>query len=594
MSEPTGDTGGDPGNWGLPPAAAAAARAIDPRRIAAHVKFLSSDLLEGRGTGTRGGDIAAAYIASQFALDGLKPAGDGGGYLQKINFLGVATDPGATGFALVPDQGNAITLKYGDDYVTTDQTGATDRTIDAPIVFVGYGIHAPEYDWDDFKGVDVRGKVLLLFVNEPTGDAVPRSAGAGAGRRTQTTPPLADPPAPPAPTSLRSGSVSEPISGGPKFFDGPALTYYGRWTYKYEEAARRGAAGVLIIHRTDLASYPWSVVRNSWSGEQAFLADDPQPRLGAASWISWDVAGLLFTAAGKNIDDMFKTANSRSFKPIPLPVKLSARIVSKVRHFSSSNVLGLLPGRDPGPPRQVVIYSAHYDHLGIIPGAPGADDIYNGAVDNGTGVGVLLALAQAYANATERPPHPVLFASVTAEEKGLLGSDYLARHLPFPARDATLDLNFDALLPLGIPQSVTLTGARRTSFYPLVRRTAQAFAMSIDADANPGAGHYFRSDHFSFARVGVPAFSIGEGVKFADHPRQWGVERLDDYIAHRYHQPGDQFDPNWDFQGLAKIARFGFALGWLASTQPQPLQWKPGDAFGRMRQTAPAAAHTRR
>jgi hypothetical protein len=355
---------------GLPVNVAAAMRGIDADHIRAHVKFLSDDLLEGRGTGARGGDIAAQYIAAQFALDGLKPAGDKGGYLQKVEFTGVHTLP-ATTFALQPEHGNALELKLGDDYVTNNQTQTDSVDIDAPIVFIGYGIEAPEYQWNDFKGVDVKGKVLLIIVNEPP-------------------------------------------SQDPKFFKAEAMTYYGRWTYKFEEAARKGAIGALIIHRTDLASYGWGVVRNSWSGEQVYLSNDKDPKLKAASWIQLDVARQLFSASGLNVDDMITSAGTRNFKARELPVRLKAHIVSKVRKFESYNVLALLPGTDSGQPTQAVVYSAHYDHLGIDPNLSG-DNIYNGAVDNGTGVGILLELAHAYATSSARPPHPVLFASVTAE-----------------------------------------------------------------------------------------------------------------------------------------------------------------------------------
>jgi Zn-dependent M28 family amino/carboxypeptidase len=519
---------------GLPVNVAAAMRGIDADHIRAHVKFLSDDLLEGRGTGARGGDIAAQYIAAQFALDGLRPAGDKGGYLQKVEFTGVHTLP-ATAFTLQPLHGKALDLKLGDDYVTNNQTQTDSADIDAPIVFVGYGIEAPEYQWNDFKGVDVKGKVLLIIVNEPP-------------------------------------------SKDPKFFKAEAMTYYGRWTYKFEEAARRGAIGALIIHRTDLASYGWGVVRNSWSGEQVYLSNDKDPKLKAASWIQLDVARQLFSASGLNVDDMIASAGTRDFKARELPVRFKAHIVSKVRKFESYNVLALLPGTDSGQPTQAVVYSAHYDHLGIDPNLSG-DNIYNGAVDNGTGVGVLLELAHAYATSSARPPHPVLFASVTAEEKGLLGSNYLGKHLPLPAARIALGLNFDAIPPIGMPESVNVTGAERTSFYPTVERTAKAFGFDIQPDPEPGAGHYYRSDHFSLARAGVPAFSINTGVKFAGHPPEWGKARADEYTAKHYHNPSDEYSPALDFSSNAALAKFGFALGWEALLAKDTVNWLPGDEF---------------
>ncbi|HMD74651.1 MAG TPA: M28 family metallopeptidase, partial [Steroidobacteraceae bacterium] len=462
---------------GLPDAVKRAISGIDAERIRAHVRFLADDLLEGRGTGTRGGDIAARYIAAQFALDGLRPAGDDGGYLQNIRFTGVHTLP-ATTASIQPRQGDALSLKLGEDFVIGNQTQTERTDVDAPIVFVGYGIVAPEYRWDDFKGVDVKGKVVLVIVNEPP-------------------------------------------SQDPKFFNGEALTYYGRWTYKFEEAARKGAIGALIIHRTDLASYGWDVVQNSWSGEQVFLRDDADPKLQAAAWIQLDAARKLFAASGLELDKMLSLAGTRKFKARELPVRFRAHIESAVRQFESSNVVGLLPGTDPSPPTQAVAFTAHYDHLGIDPNRSG-DNIYNGAVDNGTGCGIVLELAHAFAASGLKPPHPILFVSVTAEEKGLLGSNYWGKHLPLPAAAIALDLNYDAVPPIGVPASVNVTGAERTTFYPTVQRTAAAFGYEIQPDPHPGAGHYYRSDHFSLARAGVPAFSINTALKFVGHPPQWG------------------------------------------------------------------------
>jgi Zn-dependent M28 family amino/carboxypeptidase len=528
----------------LPVNVAAAMRDIDAERIRAHVRFLADDLLEGRGTGARGGDVAAKYIATQFALDGLKPAGDDGGYLQKVEFTGEHTLP-ATTASLQPQHGKPLDLRLGEDYVVSNQTQAGSVDIDAPIVFAGYGVEAPEYRWNDFKGVDVTGKVVLVIVNEPP-------------------------------------------SKDPKFFNAEAMTYYGRWTYKFEEAARKGAVGALIIHRTDLASYGWGVVRSSWSGESVYLRNDKDPKLKAASWIQLDVARQLFSASGLNLDDMMASAGKRGFKAQELPVRFKAHIVSEVRNFASYNVLGWVPGTDGGDPSQAVIYSAHYDHLGIDPAMSG-DNIYNGAVDNGTGVGILLELAHAYASPRARPPHPVLFASVTAEEKGLLGSNYLGKHLPIPATRIALGLNFDAIPPIGVPESVNVTGAERTSFYPTVENTAKAFGFDIQPDAEPGAGHFYRSDHFSFARAGVPAFSINTGVKFAGHPPEWGKAQRDEYTAKHYHNPSDEYSPSMDFSSNASLAKFGFAMGWQALQAKSTVSWLPGDEFEAARLHGSAA-----
>src|SRR5690348_7255351 len=419
----------------VPPAAQKAMNAIDAEKIRATVKYLADDALQGRGTGQKGGDMAADWIAAQFKSYGLAPAGDQGTYFQKIDFFGVTTDPKQTKFSFVPKSGPQMALKFADDYVANDQTHAQKSEIDAPLVFVGYGINAPEYNWDDYKGADVKGKMLLMLVNEPPSD-------------------------------------------DPKFFKGRALTYYGRWTYKYEEAARRGAVGVVLIHKTDMASYPWEVVRNSWGGETSMLKDDADPKLKSAGWIQLEVARKLAQSAGMDLEQMLKSANSRDFKPVEMPVRLKETLVSKVRQFASRNVVGKVPGSDPALRRQAILYTAHYDHLGIHPDEPG-DNIYNGAADNATGCGILLELARAYASSKDRPKRTAIFASVTAEEQGLLGSKYLGQHPPVPARDISLDLNFDDIEPFGEPEQVVVTGAERTSVYPTVKEVAQDFGMGI-------------------------------------------------------------------------------------------------------------------
>jgi Zn-dependent M28 family amino/carboxypeptidase len=518
---------------GVPAAARQAAASIDPEKIGAHVRFLASDLLEGRGPGTRGGQLAAEYIATQFALAGARPAGENGSYFQKVPLMAVHTEVDKTNFTLVPATGAPIHLKYGEDYLTKDQTGAPTTDIDAPIVFVGYGIDAPEYHWDDYTGVDVKGKILLVIVNQPP-------------------------------------------SNNEHFFNGKALTYYGRWTYKYEEAARRGALGVLIIHRTDLASYGWEVLLNSEATEVSYLRGDPLSTLRAASWIQIDVAHKLFAAAGMNADQMIEAAGKRGFKAVELPIRLQAHIVSRVRKYESDNVVAMVPGADPRPGSNV-LYTAHYDHLGIDPAAVG-DKIFNGAVDNGTGCGIVLEMVRAYASAKSPPPRNVYFALVTAEEQNLLGSKYLGMHPPVPIRDFTLDLNFDELLPIGVPTSVVVNGSERTSFYPVVEKTAAAFGLQIQPDRAPMAGIYYRSDHFSFARVGVPAFSIDEGTLFAGHTAEWGEQQKEDYDDHRYHRPTDEYSADMDFRADARLAQFGFLLGWQASSSA-PVTWKPGDEF---------------
>ena len=521
----------------LPGPAIATLEKVDPEKIRAHVRFLSHDLLEGRGTGQRGGDIAAEYIATQFWLFGLKAAGDNGTFFQKVPMVGITTAP-ETMFELAPNKGEPLRLKPLDDYVAYDETQKPTDDIDAEIVYVGYGIEAPEYQWDDYKGADVRGKVLLMLVNEPP-------------------------------------------SNDPNFFKGPALTYYGRWTYKYEEAARKGAIGVILIHKSEMASYPWDVVRNSNSGEKEYLKSDA-PHLKAASWIQLNVARELAQKSGMDLDRMMSDAQSRGFHPVPLPFKLKAHMVSQVRQISSNNVIAMLPGSDPKLKNEAVIYTAHYDHLGIRPDMPG-DNIYNGARDNATGCGILLELARVFAQSPVKPRRSILFASVTGEEQGLLGSEYLGKHPPIPAAKISLDLNFDDVPPLGEPQEVEVSGAERTNFYPTVQAMAEEFRLAIRPDSHPEAGHYYRSDHFSLARVGVPSFSINEGMKYKGHTTEWGMQQAEEFTNKHYHQPSDEYSPSMDFRGDAAITRFGFALGWTAASQPALVGWQKGDEFEKTR-----------
>ena len=530
---------------GLPPAARAAAASIDAAKIRAHVRFLSLDLLEGRGPGTRGAELAAEYIATQFALAGVLPAGENGTYFQNVPLLAVHTVEDKTKFSFVPASGQPMELAYGTQIVSKDETGQPTADIDAPIVFVGYGIHAPEYHWDDYAGVDLKGKIALVIVNEPP-------------------------------------------SNDEKFFKGKAMTYYGRWTYKYEEAARRGAVGVLVIHRTDLASYGWEVVQNSQAIEKSYLQGDPDATLRAAAWVQHDVAQQLLTMAGLgDLDQAIdKAGKPGAFHAVELPVRLKGHVESRVRRYVSTNVTGRVPGAGQGG--NAVLFTAHYDHLGIDPDAKG-DNIYNGAADNGTGCGILLETARAFAQSTARPPHDVYFSAVTAEEQGLLGSQYLGMHPPVPAGQIALDLNYDMLLPIGIPRSVNLGGAERIDFWPTVQTVAKAFDLQLLPDPTPGAGHYYRSDHFSLARVGIPAFSVDEGELFEGHDEAWGHKQFEDYVEHHYHQPSDEFRSDWDFRGNAKLARFGFVLGWLASEQPRSVQWQPGDEFEAPRKASESA-----
>jgi Zn-dependent M28 family amino/carboxypeptidase len=526
----------------IPPAVKAAEASIDPEKIRAHVKFLADDLLEGRGPGLRGSEIAAQYIATQFALYGLKPGGDNGSYLQQINMVGMNAIPAKTTMSLVPKKPegpsidlHSIDLKYGDDYTVSNRTLTPTVDIDAPIVFVGYGITAPEFNWNDYANIDVKGKVILCIVGDPP-------------------------------------------STDPNFFGGDALTYYGRWTYKFEQAARMGAVGALIIHRTDLASYGWDVVKNSNTSEKTYLRDNKDPQLEAASWIQLDVAKQIFKSSNLDADGEIQAAGQRGFKAVELPVRLHAHVESVVRPFQSPNVVGILPGANTSGKEQAVLYTAHFDHLGFVPGMSG-DNIYNGAADNATGCGMLLEMARAWSQSGVKLPHSIIFSAVTAEEQGLLGSEYLGQHPPIPAGQIALDINYDMILPIGVPLEANVNGAQRTTFFPSVEATAKRFNLAIVPDPKPSAGSYYRSDHFSLSRVGIPAFSIETGNLYEGHDAAWGKNQHEDFTAHNYHNFSDNYHADWDFAGNAKLDRFGMDLGWQALTAPSTINWKPNDEF---------------
>jgi Zn-dependent M28 family amino/carboxypeptidase len=482
---------------------------ISAERIRAHVRFLSSDLLEGRGVGQRGGDLASEYIAAQFALAGAKPAGEKGGYFQTVPLVGVQTLPGARIAA-----GN-VELRWLDDFAGADrrQTPAADFEADA--VFAGHGIVAPEFQWDDYKGADVAGKVVVVFTNEP---------------------PSAD----------------------PAFFGGRALTYYGRWTYKYEQALRMGAAACLIVHTAPTAGYGWEVVRNSSGGENLAVDLAGLPALSFAGWITEDAAGRLFAQAGKTVPQLLAASESRDFRPVQLGFKIRVALQSRVRKIRSRNVAALVEGGDPAAASETVVFSAHWDHLGVASDGRG-DRIYNGAVDNATGCGILLEIARAWAALKNKPRRSALFLAVTAEENGLLGSEYFAAHPPLSLK-LVAGFNYDAVFPFGRTSDVVLNGAERTTLWPLAQSVAQRFGLEIQPDPRPEQGSYFRSDHFSFARSGVPAFSIRMGAQVVGKPAGFGADSFREYNTKHYHQPSDEYREDWDFSGLEQMAQFGLAL----------------------------------
>ena len=509
---------------------------IAGQRIRAHVKFLASDLLEGRGVGARGGDLATEYIAAQFALTGARPAGDSGTYFQNLTLVGVAPQPDTQLTAEITSSGKTLAYRWLDDFVGVTNSQKPETSFDAEAVFVGHGIVAPEYQWDDYESVDVRGKVVVLFTNEPP-------------------------------------------SNDPKFFTGAALTYYGRWTYKYEEATRHGAVAAIIIHTTPTASYGWDVVRSSWGREdqQVKLADGA-PALAFAAWVTKDQGEQIAGAIGKTADELLKMADTRGFRAVPLPIRFRATIPSKIREIHTRNVVARFDGSDPQLKSEAVIFSAHWDHLGVGPAVNG-DTIYNGAADNATGCAMILEMAHAWSMLPEKPRRSALFIAVTAEEAGLRGSEYYGQHPVIPAGKTAADLNFDMFMPFGRAHDVTLNGAERTTLFPIVEEAAKRFDLVISPDPRPSAGTYYRSDHFSFARVGIPSFSIEGGDNLLGKPPGTGKKLFDDFEEHRYHQPSDEYHEDWDFSGMEQYARFGFLIGVNVANAPKLPTWRAGDEF---------------
>ena len=524
----------------LAAAASAQVNEISGERIRAHVKFLASDLLEGRAPGSRGGDLATEYIATQFALLGVKPAGDRGTYFQRFSLVGVEPQPDSQ-LSFVPPAGSPTSFKWLDEFVGVTYQQRTDAQFDAPAVFVGHGIVAPEYKWDDYQGIDVRGKVVVLFTGEPPSD-------------------------------------------DPKFFTGKALTYYGRWTYKYEEATRHGAAAVVIIHTTPTASYGWEVVRSSWGREDQEVKLGPgEPALVFAGWVTKDLGEKLAATAGSTVDQLLKRADTPGFRAMELPLRIRGRMPAKVRTVETRNVIGRIEGSDAKLKDEAVVFSAHWDHLGI--GEPvNGDAIYNGALDNASGCGMLLEIARAWAALPQKPRRSAIFLAAAAEEEGLRGSYYYGQNPVVPAGKTAVALNFDMFLPYGRSRDVTVNGAERTTLYPIVQEAARRMGLVIAPDSRPEAGLYYRSDHFSFARVGIPSFSVEHGEDLVGKPAGTGHKLIEEFNDKNYHQPSDEYHESWDFAGMEQYAQFGLLIGVNTANSPQLPTWRAGDEFLSARQ----------
>ena len=519
-----------------------AASTIRENRMRADVRFLSNDLLEGRGPATRGDRVAREYLASRFEAIGLEPGAPGGGWEQGFDLVGVTA---ACPEVLRVSRGAAGTdLRFHEDYVAFSGTQAPDaRVDDAEVVFVGYGIVAPEHGWDDYKGADLKGRVLLVMNNDPESD--------------------------------------------PQAFAGKRRLYYGRWDYKYEMAARLGAAGAIIVHTDASAGYGWKVVQSSWTGGQLSLPAVPgEPALPVKAWATEEACRRIARLGGHDLDALRAAAERRDFRPVPLGVRLSLALRNEVERRRSANVIGRLPGRDPVLSGEAVVYSAHHDHLGVKPGPNAEPVVYNGALDNASGLATMLAIAEAFVALPERPRRSILFAAVAAEEQGLLGSAHLARHPPVPAGRLAANVNIDGMNIWGRTRDVPVIGLGKSSLDDWVRAIAEAQGRTVVPEAFPDKGAYYRSDHLSFARAGVPSVTVDAGTEVLGKPSGWGRDRQCEWEAAHYHQPTDDLTAGWDFSGAVEDAQLLFLLGKKVADAPLAPVWRPGDEFEAARKKA--------
>lgn len=515
--------------------AAAPVKPIDAAELTGHVRFLASDLLEGRGPATRGDRLAQQYIAAQFEALGLEPAAPDGGWIQPVELVGVTGNPEVL---TLQTAASALTLKFKDDFIALSGHQQRESVLErAELVFVGYGIRAPEFQWDDFKGLDLKGKVLVVMNSDPEDD--------------------------------------------PSLFAGRARLWYGRWDYKYEQARQLGAAGCLIIHTTPSAGYPWSVVQTSWTGEQFDLPARPgEPQLQVKGWLTETAARKAFALTGKDLDALRVSANSRKFKPVPLGVTISTSFTSVVAKKVSGNVLGLLRGSDPQLSKEVVVYTAHHDHLGKKEGgAPGEDVIFNGAVDNASGVAAMLAIARSLSQLPKAPKRSVLFAAVAAEEQGLLGSQFLIEHPPVPPARMAADLNLDGLNVWGRTRDVSVIGLGKSSLDAQIIELARAQGRTVKPDALSDRGFFYRSDQFNFAKHGVPSAYFSSGQDFIGRPEGWGRTQREKWESTHYHQPSDEVRADWDLSGALEDVNLFLELGLSVANASSMPTWTKGDEF---------------
>lgn len=524
---------------------------LDTAVVLTDIKKLSSDEFEGRLPGSKGEELTVAYLIDRFKAAGLQPGNPNGSWSQNVPLVGLT--PEFSGPLVVKKDRGTESFQVRDDFVPFSQQVTDDITLDnSEIVFVGYGVQAPEFQWDDYKGLDVKGKTLVMLVNDP---------------------PVADP--------------SNASALDPKVFGGTAMTYYGRWTYKYDKAAELGAAAAIIVHNTGQAGYPWSVVQGF--GGERFGLIPPDKNMGRAkveSWVSEEGARRLFRLGGQDFDALKARAAARDFQPVPLGATASFSIKQRMRTIESQNVLATLPGADPALRDENVIFSAHWDHLGV--GEPkDGDRIYNGAADNASGIATMLEIARKMKGLDPAPKRTVLFIALTAEEQGLLGSEYYAKFPLYPLNKTLAAINIDDNLPMwGRTKDIIVIGLGASDLDDYLRDAASEQGRVLVPDAEPEKGYYYRSDHFNFAKFGVPALDVDDGLQYVGKPADFGKQKKDEYTNEDYHSPSDEVKPDWDLSGLAEQGKLLMAVGYRVAQAATFPQWKPGNEFKAVREKA--------
>ena len=514
---------------------------ITPDALLAHIKILASDEFEGRAPGSKGEDLSVKYITDQFKKIGLNPGNPDGTYIQEVPLAGIKSEPQMS--FVVGDK--TMNLKFPDDFVASSARLQPEIKIEkSDLVFVGYGVVAPEYGWDDYKNVDVKGKTLLMLIGDP---------------------PIPDP--------------KDPSKLDDKMFKGKAMTYYGRWTYKYEIAAQKGAAAAIIIHETEPAAYPWQVVRSSWSKEN-FELDNPNKNMDAVSarsWITLDVAKKLFTDSGQDFDALKKSAIAKNFRPVVLNAKANIDVKQEVRAFKSHNVIGKLEGSDPKLNGEYVIYTAHWDHLGRHPELQG-DQIFNGAIDNASGVASIIEIAAAFSKINPLPKRSVLFMATTAEEAGLLGAKYYAEHPLYPLNKTLADINLDSMNVWGKTRDIEDLSLGFSTLDDLLTAAAKQQGRKAIPDSRPDKGKIYRADNFEFSKVGLPSLYIGKGEHLLSRPENAPL-KSDEYDSTDYHQITDEMKPDWDLAGAVQDVQLVFEVGYEVANGDKFPEWKVGNEF---------------